>query len=335
MNLRHSLLVFLMALALIQLACGGGSTPQPVTGGTGGGGTGGGGTGGGGTGGGGTGGGGGSSQFAHVFLIVEENHSYAQVIGNTNMPYLNSLATKYGLATQYFADAHPSLPNYFELTLGEGTSITGTQGDNYPGPVSQDNVVRALTGAGKTWKFYGESLPQNGYLGGDSGAYVRRHNPFSYLSDVQNSTTQANNMVQFSQFASDLAATTFANYNFIVPDLTNDAHDCPVNTPSCTDDQKLANADAWLKTNIDPLLNSTVLQNSLVIITFDEGDFADVRNLGGQVATVIIAPTAKSGYQSTTSYEHASTLRLMLKSLGVSDLPGASNSAPDMTEFFK
>src|SRR5712671_5858840 len=62
--------------------------------------------------------------FSHVFIVVEENHSYGSVIGNPSMPYLNGLATANGLATQYFADAHPSLPNYFELTVGEGLSIT-------------------------------------------------------------------------------------------------------------------------------------------------------------------------------------------------------------------
>src|SRR5262249_25692950 len=53
---------------------------------------------------------------SHVFLLVEENHSYNSVIGNPTMPYTNSLAQKYALATHYYADAHPSLPNYFMLT---------------------------------------------------------------------------------------------------------------------------------------------------------------------------------------------------------------------------
>src|SRR5580700_8746067 len=114
--------------------------------------------------------------FAHVFILVEENHSYGAVIGNTSMPYFNGLATSYGLATQYYADAHPSLPNYFELTVGEGVSITGLAGDSYPGPVTLDNVVRALTAAGKTWNSYAESLPSIGYIGVDTGEYVKRHN---------------------------------------------------------------------------------------------------------------------------------------------------------------
>jgi acid phosphatase len=107
-------------------------------------------------------------QFSHVFVLVEENHSFADVIGNSNMPYLNELASANSLATQYYGETHPSLPNYFELTIGEGASITGTSGDFFSGTVTQDNVVRALTNAGKTWKAYEESLPSAGYLGADS-----------------------------------------------------------------------------------------------------------------------------------------------------------------------
>jgi acid phosphatase len=273
--------------------------------------------------------------FMHVFIVVEENHSYGSVIGNPSMPYLNGLAKANGLATQYFADAHPSLPNYFELTLGEGTSITTIFGDSYTGPVSQDNVVRALTNAGKTWKTYQEGIPSVGYLGSDSGAYLQRHNPFRYFSDVQNSTSQASNIVPFTQFATDLAASNLPDYSFIVPDVNNNAHDCPAGMSSCTDTQKLAAADQWLSTNIAPLIASSAFQNSLLIIVFDEGDLSDLQYGGGQVAAVIVSPLAKPGYQSTTHYEHASSLRLMLKGLGVTDLPGASATAADMGEFFK
>ena len=70
--------------------------------------------------------------FSHVVLIVEENHSFADVIGSSSMPYLNSLAQKYGLAAQYYANAHPSLPNYFMLTVGQ----TETTDDNFAGVIS-------------------------------------------------------------------------------------------------------------------------------------------------------------------------------------------------------
>jgi len=273
--------------------------------------------------------------FTHVFIVVEENHSYGDVIGNPNMPYLNSLASQYGLATQYFADAHPSLPNYFELTAGEGTSITKLQGDSYSGVVTQDNVVRALTGAGKTWKSYAGGLPSPGYLGGDTGGYLRHHDPFVYFSDLQSSASQASSVVPVAQLATDLSAGTLPDYSFIAPDRYDDAHDCPVGMSTCTDAQELAAADQWLSANIGPLVTSSAFQNSLLIVVFDEGDITDLQHFGGQVAAVIVSPLAKPGYKSTTFYEHASSLRLMLEGLGVTDLPGAAATAPDMGEFFK
>ncbi len=275
-------------------------------------------------------------QVAHVFIVLEENHSYSDVIGNTaSMPYLNSLASANGLATQYYADAHPSLPNYFELTVGGGTSITGTEGDAYSGIVTDDNVVRALTVAGKTWKSYAESLPSPGYLGGDSGAYLQHHNPVVYFSDVQNSSSQAANVVPFTQLASDIANNSLPEYGFIVPNVNDDAHNCPAGMSTCTSDQQLAAADQWLSTNIAPLLASTAFQNSLLIIVFDEAEDSDTQNGGGHVPAVLVGSMVKAGYQSTTVYQHESTLRLMMEALGVTDLPGAAAGAPDMVEFFQ
>lgn len=316
----------LMAAVFLQCACGGGNNSSTSSTG-------------------GTGGGGGTNPtpppssspptFAHVFLVIEENHSFSDVIGNSSMPYLNSLASAYGLATQYYADAHPSLPNYFMLTVGAGTSITGSAGDAYAGVVTQDNVVRALTAAGKTWKCYAESLPSVGYLGGDSGAYLQHHVPFVYFSDVQNSPAQASNVVPFAQLAADMANNSLPDYAFIVPNVNVDAHNCPAGLSTCTSNQMLAAADQWLSTNISPLLTSTSFQNSLLIITFDEAEDTDTEHGGGHVPAVIVSPVAKAGYQSTTLYQHESTLRLMMEGLGVTDLPGAAATAPQMTEFFK
>jgi hypothetical protein len=311
MKLSHAVLVCVIGAAILQCGCGShsansssSSDPPPSTG---------------------------SSQFAHVFIVVEENHSYNSVIGNSSMPYLNSLASANGLATQFYADTHPSLPNYFMLTAGATIAVD----DSFVGVVSQDNVVRALTAAGKTWKCYAEGLPSVGYLGGDVPPYAHHHVPFAYFSDVQNSSTQANNIVPITQLATDISNKSLPDYAFIVPDLNNDAHDCPPGMSSCTDTQVLANTDQWLAAKIKPLLASSAFQNSLLIITFDEGFALDLTHGGGQVATVLVSPLAKPGYQSTTFYQHESTLRLMLEGLGVTDLPGAAASAPKMSEFFK
>jgi acid phosphatase len=248
------------------------------------------------------------------------------------MPFLNGLARNFGLATNYFANAHPSLPNYFVLTVGQTEATT----DNFPGPVADDNVVRQLTAAGKSWRSYAQSLPSVGYTGGDQGPYIKHHNPFAYFTDVLNSGTQANNMVPFSQFASDLQSDSLPNYSFIVPDNAHNAHDCPGGVATCTDNDKLAVADAWLAANIGPLVSSASFQKSgLLLITFDESVVADTASGGGRVAMVIVSSKAKPGFQSTTFFQHQSTLRLMLKALGVTSFPGAAANAPDMDEFFK
>ena len=67
----------------------------------------------------------------HVFIIVEENHGFGQVIDNPNMPFFNSLISSktVSLATNYFAVGHPSLTNYLELV---GASNYGVRSDNDP-----------------------------------------------------------------------------------------------------------------------------------------------------------------------------------------------------------
>ena len=260
-------------------------------------------------------------QFGHVVLVVEENHSYSEVIGNTAMPYLNSLASNYGLATQYYANAHPSIGNYFMLTTGQPI----TQNDAYTGSVSADNVVRELNASGKTWKAYAESLPEAGYTGGDVYPYVRHHNPFVYLSDVVQQPAQLTNVVPFSTFNSDVAGAQLPNFSFIVPNILDDAH-----TGS------LEEADTWLQTNISPILNSAVFQqDGLLIITFDESETSDMSHGGGHVVTVLVISKSKKKFQSGTVYQHQSTLRTVLQMLGVSRYPGASGTAPVMTEFFQ
>ena len=57
-------------------------------------------------------------QSKHVWLITEENHSYESVIGNSSMPYFNSLTKKYGLATQYYSPLHNSLSALMWLVAG-------------------------------------------------------------------------------------------------------------------------------------------------------------------------------------------------------------------------
>src|SRR5581483_307504 len=258
--------------------------------------------------------------FNHVFVVVEENSNYSSVVGNSSMPYLNSLIKQYGLATHYYANTHPSIGNYFNLTTG----ATITNNDNFNQTVTADNVVRHLLNAGKTWKAYEEDLPYAGYITPNVNKYARKHCPLSFFSDVVNSSEKLN-LVPFAQFKTDLANNSFPEYSFITPNLCNDAHDCSLGT-----------ADGWFKNNIGPLIQSASFKNGgLLIIVFDESG-SDNTHGGGRVAWVAISPQfSKQAYKSTAFYQNQNTLRLMLQGLGVKTYPGNAKNAANMAEFFK
>ena len=271
-------------------------------------------------------------KIGHVFLLVEENHSYSTVIGNPSMPFLNSLASQYGLAMNYYANSHPSIGNYFMLTTGQVV----TTDDAFTETVSVDNLVRELITAGKTWKSYAESLPSVAYTGGDAYPYLEHHNPFSYFSDVRNSSVQRQNLVQFSQFAIDLANNQLPDFSFIVPNAEHDAHDCPDGTSTCADSLRLSTADNWLKTNLGPLLASSEFQkDGLLVIVFDEAATSDTTNGGGHVAMLVVGPAIKPAYKSASFYQHQSTLRLLVNAAGAATPPGSSGSASGMDEFLR
>lgn len=266
-------------------------------------------------------------QVQHVFIVMEENHGWNSVVGNQQMPYLNGLMQQYSVAQGYFADTHPSIGNYFMLTTGQII----TNNDGYNGTVSADNAVRQLIANGKSWKEYSESIPYVGYTGGDSGLYVERHNPCSYFSDVRGNQTQMNNLVPFTQLATDIATHALPNYGFIVPNINDDAHN-----------GTLAQADTWLANNIPQLLNSPDFNTpggGLLIITFDEAETSDNNFGGGHVVWIAIGPDVRKAYPPAKSkfrvqlYQHESTLRFMMQLLGVTSYPGNAATAPDMTEF--
>lgn len=270
-------------------------------------------------------------QSSHVFLLMEENHSYEQVMGNSAMPYLNSLAKSYAVAANYDANSHYSIPNYFWITTGAYVTLNDATTQKF----NVNNVTRLLNSAGKTWKAYEESLPYAGYVGPSTGSYLANHNPFSYFIDVVNSS-QKLNIVPFTQFATDLSNGNLPNYTFIKPNGSHDGHN-----------GSLSAADTWLKTNIAPLLATPMFQpggDGILIITFDESLDTDCRPLtscpslpenggGGRVATLIISPLVKRGYSSTTFFQHPSVLKTMLLALGISSAPGVAQSAAPLDVF--
>lgn len=279
--------------------------------------------------------------FGHIVIVVGENNDYAATYNSQNMPYLTSLANAYGLGTNYYSDTHPSIGNYFNLSSGNIlTDDDRMTPQNFP--VANDNIAHEVERAGKTWKDYVENLPSVKGCGGfKPGRYLVRHDPLEYMTDINTETAK---YVCLNQFATDLAKHDLPNFSWLVPNGCDDAHDCGVDT-----------FDAWLKTEISPLLASPYFQkggDGLLIIVFDESATSGVPNCettkeglgcGGKVELVVISPKSLKGHKSNggdtrnykNSYDEGDVLRTMAQGLGLStaDLGWATNGI-FMADFF-
>jgi len=294
---------------------------------------------------------------SHVFVLMEENQSFAQVFpsgtatdcSNAGMPYLCGLAANNGLALNFFANLHGSLRDYLYATSGSGwtaspQNCSGAACAKF-GAIIGDNLVRALTNAGKTWRGYFEGMPSPGYMGGDTNGYLLHHNPFPWYSDVAGSVAQQKNMVPFSQLAQDEQTNSFPDFSLIVPNEIDDA-DMPATgePPSVL----LATADAWLKTNIAPLLATAPFQpggDGILVVVFDEGDAAgesgdtasdnscsptQTSGCGGHVAFVMIGPQVNPGSTTSNTYHFQDMLHTIIHLLGIQDYMNGAAQAADI-----
>ena len=264
---------------------------------------------------------GGTPQSKHIVLVVEENHSFDAVITKGGMPYLKSLAEKYTLLTNYYGNHHPSIGNYFTMTTGQTISTN----DGYKGSVPYENLISQIVAANKTWKAYGDSLPEQGYIGGNQGSYAKKHFPVAYFDNVRNDEMQRKNLVPAEQFATDLqSANGLPDFSMLIPNLDHDAHD-----------GSLKEADDWLKRYIAPLLENPEFQkDGILIITFDESFKGDPDHGGGHISTVVIGPLTKEHFTDSTFYQHESLFVTLEELLGLPRLK-LVESVPAFENAFK
>ncbi len=140
-------------------------------------------------------------RLKHVWVFVMENHSYDQVIGNPNAPYVSRLARRHGMATRMWAVRHPSLPNYLAMISG-GTH--GCTNNSCERGIPGKTVTSQLARNGLRWRGYFEGLPERGYTGGDVGTYTQHHNPFIYFRAITSKPKQRGHILSFRAFRSSL-----------------------------------------------------------------------------------------------------------------------------------
>ncbi len=263
----------------------------------------------------------GTDNFQHVFVIMMENTSYTSLIGNPNAPFINSTAKNYGLATNYFGVTHPSQPNYIAATSGSTNGVTNDNDVTIP----VTNIVDQLEANGKTWKAYMQSLSlcvtKLDHACGNQ-LYERKHNPFVSYTDVQNNPARMANIVDLSQFSTDLANNTVPNYSWISPDQCHDMHGrASTASDPCDFSQVqslIATGDAFLKSTVKQIMNSQAWQNSnsAIFITWDESDFpfndtsgcCDAVPGGGHVVSLVLLSKNETARTSSVAYNHYSML---------------------------
>lgn len=261
--------------------------------------------------------------YDHVVIVVEENHSYGQIMTDTPSqewavvpqplfnedPYIRRLGMLGASFTNSHAITHPSYPNYLALFSGSTHGITA---DSTPRqPFAGPDLGGELLAAGLSFAGYSENLPRPGYSGGNVGPFLRTHVPWPDFTDVP-----AADDLPFSRFP--------RNYNllptvsFVVPNIYDDMHSESVNS-----------ADRWLQSNLSGYAGWSLHHNSLLIVTWDEsaGDSSN------RIPTIFFGQHVRH-IQSNEPIDHYSILRTVED---IYDLPyaGESAAAAPITDVFK
>jgi phospholipase C len=264
--------------------------------------------------------------LGRVVVIVMENESYGGIIGNPGAPFLNGLASRYGLATYFFATRHPSLPNYIAMIGGDTYGIHNNCTDCSAGDAP--NLVDQMEGAGISWKAYMSAMPSPCHMGVKAGKYVKRHNPFVYFNSIVQNPARCAKIVPLTQMATDLSSGDLPSFVWITPDLCEDMHNCPVSA-----------GDQFLAERVPPLIDQ-LGPDGVMFITWDEGDKTDGGSCckwakGGHIVTLVIGPGVIPGVIVSTPIDHYSMLQTIEDGFGLPRLGKAGcRCTASMGEFF-
>jgi phosphatidylinositol-3-phosphatase len=250
---------------------------------------------------------------AHVVIVVEENRSQTNIMGNKSAPFINQLAANGAMMTQSFAEVHPSEPNYYALfagsTLGVKENVCPVNGGNTP------NLGSELLTAGYTFVGFAESLPAVGSPACSAGKYARKHVPWASFTNIPGSHS-----LPFSAFPAPGNPQNYATLPtvaLVIPNLDDDMHD-----------GSIAQGDAWLYQNLSQYASWAKANNSLLILTWDEDDNTP-RN---QIPTVFYGANVRPGAYSEPM-SHYNVLSTLEEMYGLPKL-GYATRAPAITDIW-
>lgn len=247
----------------------------------------------------------------HIVIVIEENHSFAQIIDSPSAPYLNALALEGALLTNSYGITHPSQPNYLALFAG---STEGVIGNNCPLTLTAPNLRSTLAEAGQSFAGYAEDLPAVGSTDCIVASYVRKHSPWvHWQSSFINSVPSSENR-PFSDFPADFSS--LPTVSIVVPNQQNDMHDGKY-------PDRISRGDQWLKTHLDRYVEWAKTHNSLLIVTWDE----DNGKSDNHIPTIIVGPMVRPG-RYDERLDHYGLLRTIEDMYGANPVGLSRNARP-------
>jgi len=228
---------------------------------------------------------------------------------------LSYLATQGITLTNYYGVTHPSEPNYCAVVSGDNFGMDNDDFNAIPSNIS--TVVDLLDTKGITWAEYEQDMPYAGFQGFNfsnqktyANDYVRKHDPLILFDSVTSNATRLSLIKNFTSFYSDLAAETLPQWIYITPNMTNDGHDTTVTF-----------AGNWTRSFLEPLLNNSYfMNNTLIVVTFDEDE---TYTIGNRVLTLLLGgviPASLKGTSDNTFYNHYSMLSTVEVNWGLPSL---------------
>ena len=246
-------------------------------------------------------------RYAHIFVIVEENKNYEQILDPAAAPNIAGLAKTYCEAIKMYGEVHPSEANYAAMLGGDTFGIHDDDGfsckagdpdpfcsgSSAPGYVNHTthapHLGMQLEAVGLTWKGYYENLPKPGALvftatdaSVDDGTrktalYASKHSGFLNFAQVQHDPDRAQKIVGFDQLDKDLASGALPSFALIVPNQCNEMHGLvgPKVPPACAHGPELIKHGDEVAGALVRRIQATPAwrsaSNFAVVITFDEG----------------------------------------------------------------
>ena len=262
-----------------------------------------------------------------------ENQSY---IAAKKDKYLRELADEWTEFTNFTAVGHPSYPNYLAMIAGDTFGLRGPFGDKQRDFLddSRHKTIADLL----EWRNYAEDYPSSPspYLRpvfrDKTHNYARKHVPFLSFAKIQKQGYQ--NVVSVNPkdpnntFVTDVGNSRkdpkdpqykpLPKYILYTPNLDDDGHDT-----------NLATASNWLKTFLDTWFPKEARKDTLIVVTFDEGEPPEADT--NHIYTVFLGDMVKTQQKIAHHYDHYSLLKTIEDNFGFADRP--RNRGDENAEF--